>query len=365
MDKQGWTIVVVAMLTLLPANSVARAQTTQPATWNPATRPAVVVACYQQPVQNLATWRARGCNAVVGPELGNPPRLTVRQYCDAAAREGLWIIGNRKLLEANYRPANLLASALDDEPDASNHNTPPALVRAQAEAFRRLAPDVPVWLNLAGDRITSAGAKDAQNYADWIAAADVVSEDWYPINRQFARYPIALKGQALEYLKSKGARALWDVVECNWQKLNKADKRGRGPTADEIEQQVNLALAKGATGIVYFSTCDSGAYGWPQSYDPTESEQALRITAINARLNPPAATQPTTAPSPQPSPAPAPPVAVDVVALQAKVEEQARAIAALADRQRRFDEALDRIRDAFPVSTMDVAGRVPDRDKRK
>jgi hypothetical protein len=142
--------------------------------------------------------------------------------------------------------------------------------------------------------------------------------------------------------------------------LAEAEQGGQArprPHARRDRAEVNLALAKGAKGIVYFSTCDSGAYGWPASYDPTEAPQAARITAINARLNPPVApppivtpppaTQPTTAPTTQP----ATPLPAEVVALQVKVEAQSQAIAAVSDRQQQLDEWLKSFPARAPPTT--------------
>lgn len=270
------------------------AQTTKP----------IVVAAYQQPLELLSTWKALGVNAVVGPELGNPERVTSKQWCDETQRLGLSVIGNKFLIRDSYRPPNLIATIVSDEPTSANHNFPVSQIEAEAAAFRRLAPDVPVICNHAGDKLTSAGARDYGLYEGYVKAVDVSWGDWYPVNREYARYPLDFKRRELEFLKARGAKRIGSVIEASWQKLNRASDKGREPTPDEFEAQVQIALNAGAEYIVYFTTCDSGAYGWPQSYFPTSPELQARMTLVNARLNPPPVTQPTTQPTSQPTPVP-------------------------------------------------------------
>jgi hypothetical protein len=285
-----------SLLVLLSLNSLA--QTTRP----------LVIAAYQQPLEYLAEWKALGVNAVVGPELGNPERVTSKQWCDEAQRLGLSVIGNAFLIRDSYRPPNLIATIVSDEPTSANHNFPVSQIEAEAAAFRRLAPDVPVICNHAGDKLTSAGARDYGLYEGYVRAVDVSWGDWYPVNREFARYPLTFKRDELLFLRARGAKRLGSVIEASWQKLNRGDSRGREPTPEEFETQVNIALANGAEYIVYFTTCDSGAYGWPRSYFPTSPELKVKMSAVNARLNPPAGTQPsaqpTTFPTTQPVPVP-------------------------------------------------------------
>src|SRR5206468_1107571 len=102
--KKNLDILIFAAAMMLVMASVARGQTLP--TTRPAVKfPAVVVsAWYYPPIENLATVKARGCNAIVGPELGNPPHVTIKQYCDEAQRLGLGIIGDKKLLVAGYVP---------------------------------------------------------------------------------------------------------------------------------------------------------------------------------------------------------------------------------------------------------------------
>jgi hypothetical protein len=287
-------VILTLLLLLAP---LARAQTTQPTT-----RPAggYIISCYQQPLENLAVWKARGCNAAIGPELGNPPRTTGAKWCAEAARLGMGVIGNSTLLKDKFVPPNLIAWYVDDEPNEDNHITTtgmPMLVAAQAQAMRALK-NVPVICNFGGDKLTSAGPRDNALYEAYIripGAPDVFGNDWHVINRQAERYPISFQAKANDYLKERGAKVLLQHVETTWQWLNNGDPKGRQPTADEVEQEVRQAVEHGASYIVYFSTTQSGHWGWPQSYDTTPPDVSTRISALSAWLNP-------SAPPPPPPP---------------------------------------------------------------
>jgi hypothetical protein len=158
----------------------------------------------------------------------------------------------------------------------------------------------------------------------------VPTEDWYPINRQFDRYPITHKGKALDYLKARGAKVVGSIVETSWQELNKSSPKGRCPTPDEYEAEVNEALAHGATWIIHFSTAADGSNGWPGNYDPTPPDVAARITTVCARLNPPPVTPP---PATKPTTAPTAPSALElqVATLRADLDVSNATLAALAE----------------------------------
>jgi hypothetical protein len=279
------------LLALFLLSPVSLAQTTRP----------LIIAAYQQPLEYLAEWKALGVNAVVGPELGNPERVTSKQWCEEAQRLGLYVIGNKFLIRDSYRPPNLIATIVSDEPTSSNHNFPVSQIEAEAAAFRTLAPGIPVICNHAGDKLTSAGQRDWPLYEQYVKAVDISWSDWYPVNREFARYPLSFKEKELTFLKNRGAKEVGSVIEASWQKLNRGDARGREPTPDEFEKQVDIALANGARWVVYFTTSDSGAYGWPKSYFPTSPELKVRMSMVNARLNPVPSTQPSTQPATQPT----------------------------------------------------------------
>lgn len=245
------------------------------------------IGCFQQPKENFATWKSRGCDFVIGPEFGNPERISSKDWCKAASDAGLMVVGNKFLLRDKFVPENLLAWYLDDEPNEPNHATSLSTIVLQKAAFKNLSP-VPVWLNLGGDQITSQKGKITQQYIDYSVLADCVLSDWYVKNRQFDRYPISFIGDCCEYLHNCGAKSLGSFIECSWQKLNKASPLGRCPSPDEFECEVMNAVTHGASKIVYFSTrgfIEPGSTdGWPQNYDPTPKEISDRMSLVNMRL---------------------------------------------------------------------------------
>lgn len=246
--------------------------------------PLMLLGCFQQPIANFATWKKRGCNYVVGPELGVPEIISSKDWCKAAADNGLSVVGNKFLLRDKHRPPNLIGWYLDDEPNETNHNTPIEKVEQQAAGFKAIDNTCPIWLNLGGDKLTGPPSPaDMPIYLRYAKLADRLSYDWYVKNREFGRYPTYFNGASLRFLSSIGARSLGAMAECSWQRLNNSSPVGRCPTSDEFEIAVMNMVCNGATAITYFST--SVPMGFPQGYDPTPPDVAKRMTMLNAKLS--------------------------------------------------------------------------------
>lgn len=273
--------------------------------------PAFPIGVWFPPPENFAAWKARGCNFVLGPELGNPQRMTPLIWTAKAFDPGLAVVGNFE-----YRPPNLLAWFVPiDEPNA--HNIPIAQVKAYVDKFTALDPTVPIVISLAGDQISNDDAGKTVPYYAALAALSpriVFLVNYYVCNRNPERYlPLHLNARVIVRLRNwligTLARPIWLAVECSWQRLDAQQPQGRCPTADEMEGQINEAIAAGAAGLVYFATATKNATieggkpgppdpGWPARYDPpVDVSIPQRMVQIAARLNP--------APLPPPPP-PAP-----------------------------------------------------------
>jgi hypothetical protein len=110
---------------------------------------------------------------------------------------------------------------------------------------------------------------------------------------------------------------VWAWIEANDQRLSPPalPDVNRAPTPQEIDDTVTQAVAAGARGIGWFLTCDSGKYGWPQSYMPdvdrngaSMQPQYDKVAEVSRRYNPTSpvpATLPTRLPPPPP-PSPTP-----------------------------------------------------------
>lgn len=312
-----------------------------PASAQPATQPTVniggrfPVASFFQPVRNHDLLKGIGVNVLCGPEVENSKALSPT---DLAAAKAAWVksAADRGLFvvlksPAAPVPANCVGFLLDvDEPNGKGKTA--ADLRANFLALRALDPAKPIFLSLAGDKVTSANfAKPAelQLYKDYATVCDVFTVDMYSKNRS-TKYPTTWTGEGVKKLADATGKPVWAWIEHNDQRLPVPTDgfTNREPTPDEIKATVDYAVQQGAKGIGWFSTCDSGKYGWPDSYFPfinrngvNLAPQVAMVVQVGAALNPAPTTQPATLPT---TPAPDP--------LTARLDAQDARIAALTAR---------------------------------
>jgi hypothetical protein len=267
------------------------------------TRPASVIGVFSQPLSSFAKWKSRGINTLVLSE-SEGGRLKKADWEAAAIAAGLFLMDypsdDDAILQNEAKQPLRLAFMQDDEPDLTrtpntDRTNPDGTTKAEILAARyarckAAAPNLPVFVNFAGTAVTPEFYK-GEKHLPYIAAADWLAHDWYVKNRNWQRYPVSLIGKAMDRL------ALWSnnkpqfvFIECSDQKLTST---GRMPTPDEVEEEVNLAVSKGAKGIIYFPQRPQPGF----QYDAMPPEIVDRITQINARLAgatpPPAQNEPT------------------------------------------------------------------------
>jgi hypothetical protein len=305
------------------------------------TPPGFIIGVFSQPVSSFAKWRARGINTLVShePESGKMPKA---DWEAAAAAAGLFFMdypGVLPLMAAEGTQPYRLAWMQDDEPDLTrtpnastnpDGTTPAGYLKGRYDACKAANPSMPVFLNLAGPQFTSDAYK-GEKHLPYIQAADWLAHDWYVKNKNFARYPVDLIGKAMDRLaawSSTGITATPPVmtpgkgkpqfvfIECSDQKI--AGALGRAPTPDEMEAEVNLAVARGAKGIIYFPQRPPPGF----MFDAMTPDLVTRMTAINAKLAPPV-------PAPPPAPSPTDLLIGELVE---RSVEQENAIARLSDR---------------------------------
>jgi hypothetical protein len=302
------------------------------------TPPPFLIAVFSQPLSSFPKWKARGINALVShePEGG---RIKKSDWEAAATAAGLFFMDYPSDDDAQLRveatQSYRLAFMQDDEPDLTRTPntdrtnadgwTKPELLAARYARCKAAAPNLPVLCNFAGTAVTP-DAYPGNKHLPYIAAADWLAHDWYVKNKNAQRYPIDLIGKAMDRL------ALWSdnkpqfvFIECSDQKISPL---GRPPTPDEMEQEVNLAVAKGAKGIIYFPQRPPPGF----QYDAMSPDLVDRMTSINTRL------------SSNPLPTPTPPaqneptlqqVVNRIDTLSAKVDALTRTLDTLANRRLR------------------------------
>ncbi len=258
------------------------------------------VLVFFQPERNIKLFVSLGVNTFAGPEIENSGSMTQAQIATARAS---WIkavadAGGKVILKNPTvpLPANCVGMLMSvDEPNGKG--VLPAQLKADSAALRAIDATIPIYLSLAGDKVTSANfnkPSEAQLYKDYASLADILTVDMYSVNRNASRYPTTWTGDGVAKLAALVGKPVVAWVECSDQKLLPAPKSpdiARGPTGAEIVATVDYAVSEGAKGIGWFATSSRGAYGWPQSYAPMNDEQLNAMKAVAIKLNPPA-TQP-------------------------------------------------------------------------
>ena len=274
------------------------------------TAPKFLIGVWYQPVENFQKWKDRGINTLVG-YASTVPR---DQWTDAARKAGLFYIakptGDPGDMKADLADPNFLAWEQPDEPDGGGA-TPPDKIVENYKAWKA-AGDKPVLLNLDGWR-TQYGA--AADYIKYCEGADWIAFDYYIINRGEGPENIKKIGERIDRIKewTDGKKKIFVFIECSDQNLKVSDwgkqidpdgTKMRCPTAVEMKRQIDMAVAHGASGIIYFP--DIIGRNW-EAFDGTPDDCDAAMKTINAKLTAAAdKAAPADAPKPVPPVSPAP-----------------------------------------------------------
>ena len=274
--------------------------------------PNFLIAVFSQPVSSFDKWIARGINTLVShePEGG---RIKKADWEAAAAAKNLFFLDypdpDDQILRNEAKQTHRLAFMHDDEPDLTRdiNNDPanrfikegpykgwtrPDLLAARYTRCKAAAPNLPLFCNFAGPQITVEAYTHGSGHKPYLALSDWLAHDWYVKNKNWQRYPIALIGKAMDRLAQWSTQAQNDrneptdpapkpqfvFIECSDQKISPL---GRCPTPDEVEEEIALAVSKGARGIIYFPQRPPPGF----QFDATPPEIVERISAVNDRLN--------------------------------------------------------------------------------
>lgn len=291
-------------------------------------------AVWFQPARNVPMLVALGFDTFLGPEVENGKNLSA---VDLAKGQAAWIqsiIDNdAKCVLKNPTgtlPPNCVGVMIEDD-EANGKGIPPAALVHKRDDLRARYPGVPIWLSLAGDKITSANflRKDAdgkfpelQLYKDYGDVADILTVDVYSKNRS-TKYPTTWTGDAVAKLVLATGKPVLGWQEMNDQVLPPPTGSGetnRAPTEQEIQDTWDYCASKHPYGFGIFATCDRGKYGWGTStpltgdsywplVDRNKASMALqinRVKRINLLIGPP----------PLPTPAPQDPTLIRLKILE-------------------------------------------------
>ena len=256
--------------------------------------PKFLVGVWYQPASGFDKWKARGINTLVGCPVG-ADNLSRSEWMEAARKAGLYYIAkptdDPEELKADLLDQNLIAWEQPDEPDAGG-NVPPAKIIENYKAWKAIGPK-PVLLNLDGWKTQYRATAD---YLQYVQGADWIAFDYYIINRGEGPSNINRLGERLDKLKqwTGGKKKLFVFIECSDQDLRvsdwgqTADASGkklaplmRGPTPEEMTKEIEVSMAHGASGIIYFP--DVIGKGW-QSFDGTTPEVEATMKLANEKL---------------------------------------------------------------------------------
>ena len=285
---------IVLLLAVLSTGWASGAKADLPIAAAPSTGPKFLIGVWYQPASNFDLWKARGINTLIGCPLG-AEGVSREQWMEAARKAELFYVAkpteDSDDLKTDLADANLLAWEQPDEPDGAS-NLPPEKIIANYKAWKA-AGNKPVFLNIDGWKTQYRPAPD---YIQYFQGADWVGFDYYIINRGEGPENINRLGERLEKIKlwTGGKKKIFVFIECSDQNLKVSDWGGtadatgkpigtrmRGPTAAEMKKEIEVSVAHGAAGIIYFP--DVIGKGW-EKFDGTTPECETVMKELNAKL---------------------------------------------------------------------------------
>ena len=240
-----------------------------------------VIGVWSQPYWSFDKWKARGINTVVGYE-SLSGTVSVEKFSDEAVKRGLYMIRHPNADPTKDKnQKNLLAWMENDEPDY--HNTDPKILAAQYASLKKVDPKKPVFVNFSGSSaLWGYGGKKEADYDKWIASADWISNDLYPITAHNRPSALDAPGKAAALLAQwSGGKRQFAVIEASDQQLPGRQLPYPGVTPDQFRAEVFNAVISGATGIIYFPQRIGGGF----LFDAMNAQVEAEMKSVNGRLS--------------------------------------------------------------------------------
>ena len=225
------------------------------------------------PAYDFDKWKSRNVNTMVG----------VTQDFETWNAEAN-NLGLRMIRDSRPDPADdageplLLAWAQDDEPDGIYSQIPYNQIQARYAVWKSADPGRPVFINFVGDlnQYDLANGESGDDwYAKYVAGADWISADTYPVN--FGR-SLSSHGAMVDHLRAlAGNKPVFAFIESS---DIDPTRDGPGPTRDELRAEIWLAIIHGVRGLWYFP--EQVGSGIPFLYDSTSADVADEMTQQNA-----------------------------------------------------------------------------------
>jgi hypothetical protein len=225
------------------------------------------------PPYDYAKWQGRGINTI--------NEIAYDESGSIAMADSL---GLHMMRAPQSNPADdanetlLLAWAHPDEPDGIYSQVPYATIQAEYATWKSIAPNRPVFINFVGDLnqydIVTNESGDPW-YEKYVAGADWISADKYPVNDGEANN-LGLLGQMADHLHTLGgSKPVFAFIESSH---IDADDGGRGPTADELRAEIWELIIHGVRGYFFFPEQISPSF----LFDTTPTDVVTEMTKQNA-----------------------------------------------------------------------------------
>jgi hypothetical protein len=240
-----------------------------------------VIGVWSQPHWSFDKWKGRGINTVVGYE-SLSGTVSIDKFSQEAVNKGLYMIRHPNWADPSKDRAyrNLLAWMHNDEPDY--RYVAPDKIVADYRKLKAVDPNKPVFVNFSGgSALWHYGAYGEADYKKWIAGADWISNDLYPITAHNRPWELDAPGEAVDLLSRwSGGKRQFAVIEASDQELPGRQEPYPGVTPDQFRAEVFNAVISGATGIIYFPQ----RIGKGFLFDAMNTGVEAEMKKVNARL---------------------------------------------------------------------------------
>lgn len=241
------------------------------------------IAVWQQPTSSFSKWQGRGINTLMAVPIGNDADA----WATTAINNGLYQIRlPRPDPTLDINDPTLLAWMHADEPDY--RKTPASTLAETYAQYKTIDAQKPVLVNFSGGNLL-AGNPPRSTYEEYMASADWISNDIYPVTGwnmpQWIDYsqPATSRrnpGIAVDRLHQwSGGKRQFAVIESSNQNLSWVPN-SRSVTRHEFRAQVWQSIIHGATGIVYFPMQIGGSF----RFDVTPEDVVEEMMIQNARI---------------------------------------------------------------------------------
>lgn len=225
------------------------------------------IGTYISPEWEFGKWKALGVNTIVEPPQGTDPM----PWADAASSQGLKVISPFETGELS----SVLAWNHPDEPDGIYNQKPYSQLQQNYNTYKATNPDMPVFINFIGDLNQydlQTGEGGPSWYKKYIAAADWISGDTYPVNQGRS---LSTVGVMIDKLRSwSGDKPVFAFIESSDYDTTNAFP---GPNPGQVRAQIWSAIANGVRGYWFFAPRVTPNF----VFDATPSDVATEIKVQN------------------------------------------------------------------------------------